>query len=173
MVPISNRPFQGLPEYLKEMLTEVLQIVVLCRGQVSWRTTDVRAISCWCVYQCPLCCRSSESVSFHGPLLMIDTDSFAVLAMFILWWHGGWLSNLSEFHHGYCTATVVTLVPESLRFKSSLNASVVLRRRNFLKFYNSKMKPDILSLQWTSAICLLIRYNCKMLWAIRLTIIFV
>ena len=40
---------------------------------------------------------------------------------------------------------VILLVPESLRFKSSPNASVVLPR-NFLKFYNSKMKHDILSL---------------------------
>ena len=40
---------------------------------------------------------------------------------------------------------VILLVPESLRFKSSLNASVVLPR-NFLKFYNSKMKHDIFSL---------------------------
>ena len=37
------------------------------------------------------------------------------------------------------------LVPESLRFKSSPNASVVLPRY-FLKFYHSKMKKDILSL---------------------------
>ena len=40
---------------------------------------------------------------------------------------------------------VILLVPESLRFKSSLNASVVLSR-NFLKFYHLKMKHDILSL---------------------------
>ena len=40
---------------------------------------------------------------------------------------------------------VILLVPELLRFKSSSNASVVLPR-NFLKFCNSKMKHDILSL---------------------------
>ena len=51
-------------------------------------------------FQCPLSCRSSGSVSSHGPSLRIDTDSFAVLTTFVLWRHGGRLSNLSEFHHG-------------------------------------------------------------------------
>ena len=88
MVPISNRPFRSLLEYLEEMLAEVLRIVVLCRGQVSRRTTDGRTISCWCVYQCPLSCRSSGSVPSHGPSLRIDTDSFAVLTTFALWRHG-------------------------------------------------------------------------------------
>ena len=40
---------------------------------------------------------------------------------------------------------VILLVPESLRFKSSPNASVGLPS-NFLKFYHLKMKHDILSL---------------------------
>ena len=46
VAPISNRPFRSLLEYLEEVLVEVLQIVVLCKGQVSRRRVGGRMISC-------------------------------------------------------------------------------------------------------------------------------
>ena len=46
VVPISNRPFQSLQESPEEVFVEVLQIVVLCKGQVSRKTIGGRMITC-------------------------------------------------------------------------------------------------------------------------------
>ena len=46
VVPISNKPFRSLLESLEEVFVEVLQIVVLCKGQVSQRMIGGRMISC-------------------------------------------------------------------------------------------------------------------------------
>ena len=46
VVPISNKPFRSLLESLEEVFVEVLQVVVLCKGQVSRRMIGGRIISC-------------------------------------------------------------------------------------------------------------------------------
>ena len=51
----------------------------------------------------------SEKVQKPGSdiALRIETASFAVMNAFVLWQHGGWLSKLSKFHHGFCEVLLV------------------------------------------------------------------